>query len=90
MHELCRKQVMVIPEDENMMELIEDVTSNRDIVDDLNRKKISKLIEESLMKKDDKIKIVGILCYYEDLTTKEIAVIMDISEGTVKSLDRLQ
>ena len=52
----------------------------------LEKSELKKHIEKALKNISNKERIVFILRHYRDLSLKEISEIMDISEGTVKSL----
>ena len=52
----------------------------------VEKKKLKKLLMEVLETLTDKEKKVVLLYYYEDMTLKEIANVMDVSESRVSQL----
>lgn len=67
------------------IEFIENKVFTEDIYDELERKELISLIEDELHKMDTSQSEVYYLKEYSDLSYKEIAKIMDISEELVKS-----
>lgn len=70
---------------EDEMEKLEDTSIDSDILDVINRKEINNLIKNKILKLDYDLQIVGLLRFYEELSIKDIANIVEIPEGTVKS-----
>ncbi|MDD8049124.1 MAG: sigma-70 family RNA polymerase sigma factor [Thomasclavelia sp.] len=65
---------------------IDNYSNNKDDVNkNLINKEITEAVFQSLQTMPYKFRSVGVLRYYEDLSYAQIADVLDISEGTVKS-----
>lgn len=68
----------------SLLELLEDESKN--IVQNIEKKELSKLIKNTIKELDDKYKNVIILKYYENLSYDEISDILEIPYNTVWTL----
>ena len=84
-----KKKKQFTPDDENYMETL--VATKGDPKEKYVNKEVIDVIKEELSKLPNKFLIVAELRFFDDLTTKEIAGILNIPEGTVKNrLNRIR
>lgn len=78
-----KKKYQLTLEDESFLDTL--VTVKDDQKKDYNNQEVIDVIKEELGKLPNKFVIVGELRFFDDLTTREIAGILEIPEGTVKN-----
>ena len=81
--QLLNSKKTEIPDD-NVLDQA-DTTDNLLIEDSFVQKEQANEVYQAVMKLDYKLRLVVILYYYNELSTKQIAQIADCYEGTVKS-----
>lgn len=70
----------------SFMEALEDQHADSSPVNRLENSELTKIIAEVLGRLSEKERIVISLYYYEELTQKEIAEVLDVSEGRISQL----